>query len=156
MIVVEIPGYRTLALSYLVLDINGTLTVDGQLREGVAERLAKLREHVKVILLSADTLGNAREVAGRLGVPLERVPVPGEREAKERFVLRLGPEAVAAIGNGANDVLMLQAAALGIAVIGKEGASREALSAAHIVVADIVDALDLLLHPKRLVATLRR
>ncbi len=62
---------------------------------------------------------------------------------------------VVAIGNGRNDRMMLDAAALGIAVCGAEGAAAETLEAADIVVGRIVDALDLLLHPKRLVATLR-
>jgi soluble P-type ATPase len=51
---------------------------------------------------------------------------------------------------------MLSSAALGIAVLGPEGLAVEALRAAHVVVARIEDALDLLLHPQRLVATLRR
>ena len=50
---------------------------------------------------------------------------------------------------------MLQEAALGIAVLGPEGLAAEALLAADVVVASIEDALDLLLRPHRLVATLR-
>ena len=50
---------------------------------------------------------------------------------------------------------MLQAAALGIAVIGPECAAAEALAAADIVAPNILAALDLLLNPLRLVATLR-
>ena len=63
---------------------------------------------------------------------------------------------VVAIGNGANDVSMLRAAALGIVVVGPEGLATEAIAAATIVTLSIADALDLLLNPKRLVATLRR
>ena len=51
--------------------------------------------------------------------------------------------------------MMLAAAALGIAVCGAEGAAAETLQVADVVVIRIVDALDLLLHPKRLMATLR-
>ena len=72
-----------------------------------------------------------------------------------RLVERLGAERVVAVGNGANDAGMLQAAALGIAVLGPEGLAGEAWQAAD-VVAGIHQALDLLLHPRRLVATLRR
>jgi soluble P-type ATPase len=63
---------------------------------------------------------------------------------------------VVAIGNGANDALMLEHAALGILVMGGEGAAVEALLRARVVVTDICEALDLLLFPKRLIATLRR
>jgi soluble P-type ATPase len=51
---------------------------------------------------------------------------------------------------------MLSAAALGIAVLGQEGLDPEALQAADLLVTQIADALDLLLHPQRLVATRRR
>jgi soluble P-type ATPase len=72
-----------------------------------------------------------------------------------RYVRRLGAGRTACIGNGRNDRLMLRAAALGIAVILAEGASAETVRAADIVVGDIGHALDLLLEPTRLLATLR-
>ncbi len=59
------------------------------------------------------------------------------------------------IGNGRNDAGMLADATLGIAIIGPEGASPEAVSAGDVVVMDINDGLDLLIHPNRLKATLR-
>jgi len=46
--------------------------------------------------------------------------------------------------------------ALGIAVVGPEGAAGAAVGAADVVVTDIRTALDLLLRPRRLVATLRQ
>ena len=60
-----------------------------------------------------------------------------------------------AIGNGSNDVLMLKEAALGIGVIGEEGCSKEILKEADFIVKNITDALSALLHPERIVATLR-
>lgn len=60
-----------------------------------------------------------------------------------------------AVGNGANDARMLERAALGIAVLGPEGLALSCLQAADVVVPDILAALDLLLFPRRLVATLR-
>jgi len=51
---------------------------------------------------------------------------------------------------------MLRLARLGIAAIQREGAALEAVQAADIVVHDVRDALDLLLEPRRLIATLRR
>jgi soluble P-type ATPase len=70
-------------------------------------------------------------------------------------VEELGPPACAAVGNGLNDVPMLEAAALAIAVTGPEGASAPALAAADIVCRSIVEALDLLLDERALVATMR-
>jgi len=51
---------------------------------------------------------------------------------------------------------MLLEAGLSVAVLGDEGASVQALCAADVAVRHICYGLDLLLHPLRLVATLRR
>ena len=51
--------------------------------------------------------------------------------------------------------VVLEAAALGLAVLGPEGASAAALRSADVVCASAADALDLLLDPKALSATLR-
>jgi len=67
----------------------------------------------------------------------------GASEALEIF----GAGRSAAVGNGANDAEMLAAAALGIAVIGPEGASTAALMAADLVCGSVTDALDLLADP---------
>ena len=58
------------------------------------------------------------------------------------------------IGNDAKDALALQAAALGMAVIGDQS-SPSALRAADVACTSLVDALDLLLEPRALSATLR-
>lgn len=157
MIEVEIKGWRALRLAHLVLDVNGTLSLEGELLPGVAERLAELRELLAVHLLSADTYGRLEAVATALAVPAVRLdPARPEAEQKARFVHQLGAEEVAAIGNGANDAAMLREAGLGIAVLGPEGLAVEAVGAADVVATSITDALDLLRRPRRLVATLRR
>jgi soluble P-type ATPase len=61
-----------------------------------------------------------------------------------------------AAGNGNNDRLMLEYSVLGVAILGPEGCTADTLRSADLVCTSITDALDLLLHPKRLVATLRR
>jgi soluble P-type ATPase len=74
---------------------------------------------------------------------------------KLKYIQQLGPDGVACIGNGRNDRLMLKEAALGIAVLQEEGAATQTLMAADVVAPSILAALDLLIHPLRLVATLR-
>ena len=59
------------------------------------------------------------------------------------------------IGNGRNDVAMFKAATLSIAVVGPEGAAAVAVRSADVVCLNIHDALDLLMNPLRLKATLR-
>lgn len=153
---VTVPGRGTLALEHLVLDLNGTLTVDGNLVPGVEERLAALASWFTNHLVTADTRGQAADLAARLGVQLARVEPDRESEQKREWVARLGSERVVAVGNGANDAEMLREAALGVAVLGGEGLAVEALQAADLLARDIRDALDLLLQPERLVATWRR
>lgn len=69
---------------------------------------------------------------------------------------RLTPLRTACIGNGHNDHLMLGGAALGIAVMQGEGLAVTTLGVADLVVPSVLDALDLLLNPLRLIASLRQ
>ncbi|MCG3209198.1 MAG: hypothetical protein FOGNACKC_02817 [Anaerolineae bacterium] len=155
MLNITIPGHQPLRLEHLVLDYNGTLAIDGQLIEGVLARLTALAGSLQIHVITADTFGSVQ--AALSGAPGEVVILPAgaQDEAKRQYVAQLGAATVAAIGNGRNDRLMLQAAALGIAVIQAEGAAVAALAAADIAAPDIVSALDLLAHPLRLAATLR-
>ena len=91
-----------------------------------------------------------------LGTQAVRMRPGGEAEQKAAYVRALGAEKVIAIGQGANDAAMLQAAAIGIAVLSEEGLAVEALVNADMVMTDIFAALNLLEYPTRLVATLRR
>ena len=152
MLVVHVPEGPTLELEHLVLDVNGTLSDRGELIDGVAERLARLRAQVELHLLSGDTFGTLDEVARELDLTPRRVTLGAE---KADVVRALGSDRVVVIGNGANDVPALEAAAIGFAIIGPEGASAAAVQAADVVCSSICDALDLLLAPRALGATLR-
>lgn len=155
MLDIDIPGFRRLHLTDLVCDYNGTLAVDGLLLPGVDDALTRIGADLRLHVITADTFGTvSREVAG---LSLQVVPIPAEHqaEAKLAYVTRLGVEGVVAIGNGRNDRMMLAAAAVGIALIQPEGAAGQAVLCADVVVPGILDALGLLLHPQRLVATLR-
>jgi P-type E1-E2 ATPase len=151
-IVCEVPGRDPLRLEIVLLDQNGTLTDRGEPIAGVAELLRALAERVEVRILSADTFGTLREVARSLGARAQEVQTGEEKAA---VVAGLGAERCVAIGNGANDAAMLAAAALGIAVLGPEGAAGAAVRAADVVCSSIADALALLLDERALAATLR-
>jgi soluble P-type ATPase len=155
MITVDIPGYKTLQLKHLVLDLNGTLAVDGVLVPGVGTCLQKLARDLKIYVVTADTFGQAHLLFEDLPCEVS-VLAPGDQDlAKLEFVQKLGPEAAVCIGNGRNDKLMLKEAALGIAVILAEGGAVEALISADVACTGIVSALELLTNPLRLIATLR-
>ena len=155
MLEIDIPSRGLLRLEHLVLDVNGTIALDGQLVPAAYERLERLCEKLDLWLVSADTQGTLAQLAADLKAQT-RLLQPGDEAAqKAALVNELGAERVVAIGNGANDAMMLRQAALGIAVLGGEGLSAVCLTAADVVVPSIEAALDLVLYPRRLVATLR-
>lgn len=156
MLEIQIPGQNLLNLEYLLCDINGTLSIDGKLIEGVKEAVAAAKPMLDIQLVTADTMGTASDLAAILGVKLHRVFEGNEARQKENLLFSLGPEKTVAFGQGANDVLMLKKAALGICVLSKEGTYLQAIQGADIVVPDILSAFDLLLKPTRLIATLRQ
>jgi len=104
--------------------------------------------------VTADTFGTAGTLKG-LGVEIELLPPCDQVAAKAKIVRAIGREQTVAVGNGMNDEVMLREAALGVLVIGREGAAVRSLLAADLVVTSIEDALDLLASPKRLIASLR-
>ena len=50
---ISIPGFGELNLSYLVMDYNGTLAIDGILINGVKEALMTLSERTQLHVLTA-------------------------------------------------------------------------------------------------------
>jgi P-type E1-E2 ATPase len=155
MISIDVPGFRDLSLAHLVLDYNGTLALEGKLLPGVAEALSSLASQVRIHVVTADTFGLAEAQLAGLPVDFTVIPMEAQAEAKLRFVSELGADTVIAIGNGRNDRKMLSAAALGIALIQSEGGAAQAIASADVVSTSVLDALELLRNPKRLVATLR-
>ncbi len=152
---IEIPGYKTLELKYLVLDYNGTIAIDGSISESVKERLKNLAKEFEIYVLTADTHGTARQMCEGLPVQIMTFPSDSAMYEKQRILRELGKEHCVAIGNGRNDILMCEEAELSISIVGVEGACSKLIPATDVCVTSIAEALDLLLKPKRLIATLR-
>ena len=151
---ITIPGWGTLQLAHVVLDLNGTITESGELIPGVSDYLTKLDDMgVRIAVLSGDT----RDTLHTLFQKLKGLTVHVTKTAEEKraFVDALDPEKTVCIGNGNIDLKMFQACAISICTIQAEGASVKAMGAADIVVNHIAHALDILLDPEKLIATLR-
>jgi Soluble P-type ATPase len=116
---VAIPGTNTLSLSHLLIDFNGTLACNGALIAGVAERLSALSQILEIEVLTGDTYGTVAQTLAGLPVRHAVVLTGADKTARVRTLLAEGG-GVAALGNGRNDVDMLRAATLGIAVLGPE------------------------------------
>jgi len=156
LIEIYIPGQRVYRLEHLVLDLNGTISLDDHIIEGVLERLDLLRNLLNILIVTADTRGRVQESEKRLRVKTHSVDSSDEQAQKLNLVQQLGSETTISIGNSSNDASMLKESILGICVLGPEGASIEAITNCNLVVPDINAALDLLIKPERLIATLRK
>ena len=152
----DIPGRGRLQLRHLVLDVNGTLAVDGVLLDGLVRRISVLRDRLEVHLLTADTHGRQAAIDRQLNLQAVRIQPGNESGQKAEYVRELGAGNVVAVGQGANDAEMLKAAALGICVFSPEGTAAASLLAADLVAPDIFTALDLFEKPLRSVASLRK
>jgi P-type E1-E2 ATPase len=156
MITLNIPGRGVYELEHLVMDVNGTLAVDGQLIEGLAGKIETLCDKLTIHLLTADTHGRQSVIDQQLGLTAVRISQGGESLQKAEYVNKLGCEKVVAIGQGSNDAEMLELARLGICVMSAEGTAKETLLAADLVTPNIIHALELLEKPLRIVASLRK
>lgn len=154
MIYIEIPGRKLLSISHIVLDYNGTIAEDGELIEGVKERLLKLKENVDIHVLTADTYGSVAEQCEALEIDVQTFPREGASVCKKEIVDSLSGEKVC-IGNGFNDIEMFDVSDLSVAVVNAEGMCAKLLAHADVLTVSIQDALDLFLKPSRLKATLR-
>jgi len=155
MLSIDIPGFGPVRAQHLVTDFSGTLATDGVLISGIWDRLTAISRILQVHVVSSDTFGTAAKELRGMDVSMHILSGVGHDRQKEDYVRALGPQTVIAIGNGKNDRRMLKAARIGIAVLEGEGCAVNASSGADILVRSGADALDLILHPDRLRATLR-
>jgi P-type E1-E2 ATPase len=156
MIELNIPGRGVIQLKHLVSDVNGTIALDGQLIEGVAKALVRLSDRLELHLITADTQGGQSIIDQQLSMEAVRISPGDEAGAKAAYVRELGADSVVALGQGTNDAGMLQEAEVGICVLSQESSAIDALLTADLIALDIHAALELLEHPMRLVASLRR
>lgn len=154
---IDIPGYKAIDIENLVLDLNGTMAVDGRLRAGVVEKFGELnRRGFRIYVVTAGTHGGVDELEDNTGMKILLIKRGNEAEQKRDLIEKIGNGVTAAIGNGANDYLMLERAALSVAVLEEEGVYSKNLLVADMIVRSSESALDLFLNPKRIIATLRK
>ncbi|MFT4058310.1 MAG: hypothetical protein QM652_02040 [Legionella sp.] len=155
MINVSISGFADLTITDVIFDYNGTLAVDGILIAGVDKLLTTLARKLKIHVVTGDSLGTAKKELTGIPCTVHIVPSLEQGLAKQQYLQQLNAKNTIAIGNGRNDRQIMHDTAIGILILGTEGASVHALKEADILVANIFDAINLLEHPGRLLATLR-
>lgn len=151
----SIPWYKkNLKLDTLILDLNGTITTDGKLISWVKDKILALKkEWWTVLLCSGDTQWTAAKIAKWLWAILY---ICKNQNDKKNVLKDYKPKHCVTIGNGHIDLKLMGKCALSIAVIQAEWCYSKAILSSDIVCTNIVDALDTLLLPKRLIATLRK
>jgi len=158
-IAIDIPGFGKLQINAILSDYTGTLSFAGRLSPGVRDRLVRLAQLVDIHVVTADSFGTVEEELKGLPVICRKLEGAGEDVQKRNYAVELNPRYVASFGNGNNDRLHMklvkESGGLTIAVDNGEGCAHEAIRNAHIIVTGAVNALDLLLEPTRLRATLR-
>jgi P-type E1-E2 ATPase len=150
----NIPHVDELEINTIVLDLNGTLSVNGSVVDGAKERIEKLLAMgIEVTLFTGDQRGTADELCKGLGISYRQAKTSDE---KERFFKEFDVEKTAAIGNARIDIGMFKHAALSVATLQAEGIHTDIIKHVDIIVPSINDALDLFIDSNSLKATMRK
>jgi len=147
-------GVGEIELNTIILDLNGTLAVSGEIVEGCKERIQKLKElGYKIYLFTGDQRGNATLQASKLGI---EVKIAKNTEEKATLTNNLDVEKTVAIGNARIDIGTFTPSKLRIGVLQAEGIHCSILPYIDILTPTINNALDLLIDPNIFSATMRK
>ena len=156
MISIKNLGMQPLEICNLVLDFNGTIATDGKIIAEIKDQITAIKaQRVNVYCLTADSYGTATPQCEANGIEVKSFPLAEAGKEKAKIVDSLEGQSMV-VGNGLNDIPMLDAADMAVAVIGPEGCCAKLINHADIVVTSIFDALDLLLKPTRAKGLLRK
>lgn len=154
MIPIQRPGREPLEIEFILLDFEGTLAQDRRVHPKVKDKINLLSKRTKIYILKKGEKEVTNETLEKVKAEVFYIKEGEASQQKLNLLRQLGAMRTVAIGNGTDDVSMIEEAGLGICVIGKEGAAVEVLKKADLVVTNILDALDFLLKPLRQKATL--
>lgn len=154
MLTIHRPGKKPLEIEFLLIDFEGTLASDRRVHPKAKDKINLLSKRVRIYILTTGAREGVEDVLKKVNAEIIFLKEGESSLQKIEWLDRLGGYRTVAIGNGADDVSLIEKAGLGICVMGKEGVAGEALRKADVIVITILDALDLLLKPLRQKATL--
>jgi soluble P-type ATPase len=155
MLEIEIPGSKEIRVEHIVLDYDGTIAAGGEPIEGVLERLERLAAQVTIHIMTADTNESTKHTFEGKNIRIANLCPADQAVQKRDYIWLLGRNNAIAIGNGRNDEKMFGEAAFAIGILDTEGACVSTLLKTSVIFRSITEALDALLDPRRLIATLR-
>ncbi|MFV0441480.1 MAG: HAD family hydrolase [Lachnospirales bacterium] len=153
--IINIPGREPIEIKHIVFDYNGTIAIDGKIKESVKEKIYTLSDSFSLYVLTADTYGSAKKECENLPINLKCFPNDNASVNKLEILTKIGASECICFGNGYNDIKMFEKAALSVAVLESEGCCSKLLNHADILVRSIDEGLDLILNPNRIIADLR-
>jgi soluble P-type ATPase len=154
MIQIQRAGQEPLEIHSILLDFEGTLASDRRVHPKAKDKVNLLSKRAKIYILTKEKKELVEETLKKIKAEVIYLTEGESSQKKLSLLCELGAVGTVAFGNGADDGPMIAEAGFGICVIGKEGASAEAVKNADVVFTDILDALDFLLKPLRQGATL--
>ncbi len=171
MITIQRPGHSNLEIEFILIDFEGTLASDRRVHPKAKDKINLLSKRAKIYIfvnppvppfnqggergiLAKEKKEGAEEALRKVKAEIVSLKEEEASQKKLDLLRQLGPAKTVAIGNGVDDVPVVEGAALGICVLGKEGTSSGAMNKADVVFMNILDALDFLLRPLRQKATL--
>lgn len=155
MLKIQIPSFENLDIENVVFDYNGTIAKNGDIQEHTMKKLEELSNLVNVYVVTADTYKTVEKNIKNMNIKLEIISKENGAEDKFEFVKSLNANKTIAVGNGHNDLKMIQAAKLGICILETEGCFTKTLLNSDVVFKNIDDFIDSLLNTSRLIATTR-
>jgi soluble P-type ATPase len=156
MISIERPGQGNLEIEFILIDFEGTLASDCRVHPKAKDKINLLSKRVKIYILTKGDKEPLMEILRKVKAEVIHLTEGEASQGKLNLLRQLGANKTVAIGNGVDDISMIEEAGLGICVISKEGTAGEMIQKADVVVSNILDALDFLLKPLRHRATLSR
>jgi len=154
MITIQRPGQEPLEIDSILLDFEGALASDRRVHPKVKDKINLLSKRAKIYILTKEEKEHAKEVLKKVKAEIICLMEGTSSQRKLDLLRQLGASRTVAIGNGADDVPMIEEAGFGICVLGKEGTFSETIKKADVVFMNMLDALDFLLKPLRQRATL--
>ena len=156
MMAIQRPGHEPLEIEFILLDFEGTLATDGRVHPKAKDKINLLSKRTKIYIMTKSEGEKVGEALRKTKAEILYFKEGEAPQAKMKLLQQMKPQQTVVIGNGLDDVPIMERAGLAICVIGKEGSSSEAMAKADLIVTNVLDALDFLLKPLRQRATLSR
>jgi soluble P-type ATPase len=154
MILIQRPGQDPIEIESLLVDFEGTLASDGRVPPKAKDKINLLSKRLRIFIFARGEREKVEETLKKVKGEIIHITEGEAVQRKTNLLREVGPIRSVAIGNGKDDMEMIEEAGFGICVVGKEGAFGETVKKADLVVLNILDALDFLLKPLRQKATL--